>query len=121
MSGSENRKRQEVVRFRVTAEEKAQIEQDATRAGVATGAYARNVLLDAPIPLQAKRPAVETELLQKTLAELNKIGSNINQLARAHNQRMPPYRQDVVIALEALNVVVLDVLKALGKKPANDN
>ena len=121
MPGSENRKRQQVLRFRVTEEEKTQIEQDAARAGVPTGYYARYVLLDAPIPRQAKRPPVETELLKKTLAELNKIGSNINQLARSHNQQTPPYRDDVVAALETLNLVILDVLTALGKKPANDN
>lgn len=121
MSGSNNRKRQEILRFRVTAEEKEQIEQDAGRAGVSTGYYARHVLLDAPIPRQAKRPSIETDLLKKTLAELNKIGSNINQLARSHNQRKPPYREDVLVALESLNLAVLDVLKALGKAPANDH
>lgn len=118
MPGSENRKRQDVIKFRVTPEEKLQIEADAARAGVSTASYARNLLLDAPIPTQAKRIPVETELLKKTLAELNKIGSNINQLARSHNQRRPPYRADVVAALETLNLLILEVLTALGKKPS---
>ena len=113
MSRSENRKRQHLIQIRVTEEEKKIVEQDAARAGVAPGFYTRHLLLDAPIPRKAKRPPVETELLRKTLAELNKIGSNINQLARAHNQGKSPCREDVVRELEALSQLITQVLISL--------
>ena len=115
MPGSENRKRQHLVQIRVTEEEKKIVKQDAVRAGVATGYYVRNLLLNAPIPRKSKRPPIETELLRKTLAELNKIGSNINQLARAHNQGKSPCREDVVRELEALNQLTTQVLISLDK------
>ncbi|ELS02715.1 Bacterial mobilization protein (MobC) [Xenococcus sp. PCC 7305] len=120
-TGSEKRKRQEVFRFRVTEQEKQQIQEDAERAGITPGYYARKILVNAPVPPQAKRPPVEIELLRKTLAELNKIGNNINQLSRRHNQGFPPYKQEVEAEMEILNFTIEQVLQALGRSAANDN
>lgn len=120
-SGSNKRKRQNQLLIRLTDDERVQLDQDADRVGATTASYARQVLVDAPIPKQSKRPAVEIELLRKTLAELNKIGSNINQLARSHNQGLIPYQHSVEAELEILNDAIAQVLVALGKTPANDN
>lgn len=120
-SGSNKRKRQNQLLIRLTDEEQALLDHDAARVGTTTASYARQVLVDAPIPKQAKRPAVEAELLRKTLAELNKIGSNINQLARSHNQGLSPYHHTVEAELEVLNDAIAQVLVALGKTVTNDH
>lgn len=119
-SGSNKRKRQHQLLIRLNDEEHALLEHDAARVGTTMASYARQVLVDAPIPKQAKRPAIETELLRKTLAELNKIGSNINQLARSHNQGLSPYHEIVEAELDVLNDAILQVLTALGKTADNN-
>ncbi|MEL6499793.1 MAG: plasmid mobilization relaxosome protein MobC [Cyanobacteria bacterium J06623_1] len=120
-SGSNKRKRQNQLLIRLTDAERVQLNLDADRVGTTTASYARQVLIDAPIPKQSKRPTVETELLRKTLAELNKIGSNINQLAHSHNLGLSPHHHTVEAELEILNDAITQVLIALGKIPANDN
>ena len=46
------------------------------------------VLLDVPLP-KRRRPTVNTKLLGRVLAELGKIGSNINQIAYHLNAGRP--------------------------------
>ena len=53
-----------------------------------TAAMCLAVLLDVPLPAR-RRPSVDTILLAKVLAELGKIGSNINQIAYHLNAGRP--------------------------------
>ena len=89
-----------IVAFRLTAVEAAHIEtagaalkQPRTRAD-----FCRAIALHAarqrvpeptkPVRLPPRRlPTFDTQLLCKTLAELGKLGSNLNQLARIANNR----------------------------------
>lgn len=86
--GSENRERNKQVFLRVTEAEKADIEARAERAGLSVGGYLRALAFGAntPQPRAARRPPVEKETLVRLLGELGKIGSNLNQTARALNQ-----------------------------------
>ncbi len=59
---------------------------DAT--GLSPSAMCLAVLLDVPLP-KRRRPTVNAELLAKVLAELGKIGSNINQIAYHLNAGRP--------------------------------
>ena len=101
--------------FRVTDQERQQIEDDAERAGVTVGAYIRQVLLDAPVPRQSKRPPVEKKELARLLGHIGKIGSNINQLARAANANIPVSSLSLQAELDALKQLRLDIKNALGK------
>jgi len=83
--GSERRAREQYLSIRLTADERAEIEQKAERAGLRTGSYARRVLLDAQPPRQIRRPPLEKVLLVKFLGELGRVGNNLNQLARDMN------------------------------------
>ena len=49
------------------------------------GALIRQTLLNVPPGPNVRRPSIDTKLLAKTLAELGKIGSNINQIAYRYN------------------------------------
>ena len=53
------------------------------------GALIRQTLLNVPPGPSVRRPTADTKLLAKVLAELGKIGSNINQIAYHLNAGRP--------------------------------
>jgi hypothetical protein len=118
-SGSEKRERQKQVFFRVTDVERAEIEARAERAGLTVAGYLRAAVFGAatPQPRAARRPPVEKETLLRLLAELGKVGSNINQIARRLNQGKEfdagPFAE-FYARLEFVNTALLE---ALGKEP----
>jgi hypothetical protein len=115
-SGSEKRVRDKVLPIRLSAEERAKIEQAAERAGLAAGSYARQTLLGAPAPRQVRRPMVEKQELARLLGELGKIGGNLNQLAKASNQGLIVYDNEILSALGGLRVVRDAIMAALGRE-----
>jgi hypothetical protein len=116
-SGSESRKRTRHITIRLTPEERALIDAAAEEAGLASGSYARAILLGAPAPRQVRRPPVERKELARLLGELGKVGSNLNQLARENNEGEPPYKREVLAVLASLLAVRDAVLAALGRDP----
>ena len=81
---SENRKRTVLRPARFTPEEAAQFDAKAKPYGGAS-AFIRYIALEKPLP----RSKVEVQLLSRVLAELGKIGSNINQIAYHLNAGRP--------------------------------
>ena len=93
-----------VVAFRLTLQEAAHLDAaaqalrqprtrgDFARASALHHAKARVPPPAKPIRRRARRlPALDTQLLAKILAQLGKIGSNVNQLARVSNScGVPP-------------------------------
>lgn len=116
-SGSEKRARTAHLTIRLTPEERASIEASAERAGLTAGSYARQTVLGAPPPRQVRRPTVEKLLLSKLLGQLGKIGGNLNQLAKATNQGMVVYQNEILVALGGLRVVRDAIMVALGREP----
>ncbi len=126
---SAKRQRSASLTIRLLPEERAQLDEDAARAGMTTGAYVRQVLLDAPIPKQSRRIAANDNIgiIGKYIGELGKIGSNLNQLARAANtaklqgnsDAFPPSEQIITACTETLEMVRLlyEILRGeAGKK-----
>ena len=75
-----NRKRQIVLRVPVTPEERAIIQQKMAQLGTKNfSAYARKMLID----------------IRAQTAELQKIGVNVNQIARRINSTGAVYAQDI--------------------------
>lgn len=70
-------------RIRLTAAEKSHLETLASEAGVTASDFIRMVVLT-QTPTRRK-PAPDRALLLSLLAEANKLGSNVNQIARALN------------------------------------
>jgi len=81
---SENRKRTVLRPARFTPEEAARFDARAKPYGGAS-AFIRYIALEKPLP----RSKVEVQLLSRVLAELGKIGSNINQIAYHLNAGRP--------------------------------
>jgi hypothetical protein len=87
--GSNKRKRTKFVIARLNDQEHAAITELADKRGMSPGALMRQTLLNVPPGPSVRRPTVEVKLLAKVLAELGKIGSNINQIAYHLNAGRP--------------------------------
>ena len=100
----ENRKRKFVLRVPVTPEERALIQQKMDQLGTKNfSAYSRKMLIDGYIV------NIDTAPVRAQTAELQKIGVNINQIARRINSTGTVYAQDledIKGALAQSNVVV---------------
>ena len=95
-----NRKRKFVLRVPVTPEERALIQQKMAQLGTKNfSAYARKMLIDGYIV------HIDTGPVRAQTAELQKIGVNINQIARRLNSMGPLYTQDVADIKGALTQI----------------
>jgi hypothetical protein len=88
-SSSGKRQRTKFVIARLTPDEHAGVTALADKRGMSPGALIRQTLLNVPPGPNVRRPTADTKLLAKTLAELGKIGSNINQIAYHLNAGRP--------------------------------
>ena len=87
-SGSQKRRTTARIAVNCTPAQKAEIMKKIDATGLSPSAMCLAVLLDVPLPAR-RRPSVDTQLLAKVLAELGKIGSNINQIAYHLNAGRP--------------------------------
>jgi hypothetical protein len=86
---SSKRQRTKFVIARLTPDEHSAITTLADKRGMSPGALIRQTLLNVPPGTNVRRPTTDTKLLAKTLSELGKIGSNINQIAYHLNAGRP--------------------------------
>lgn len=84
-SGSETRKKSIPVTSRYDEAEFAELEEAASRAGLTRASYQRVQSLAVPKTRSTRRAPIDREMLAKLLGQLGKIGSNLNQIARAAN------------------------------------
>jgi hypothetical protein len=120
--GSERRQRGRRITIRLTEAERAALDTAAERAGLSLGSHIRKVLLEAPLPRQARRPPIEKTELARLLGHIGKIGSNINQLAREVNSDgIDAFdRIDFQTATDDLAAMRAALMEALGRSPRGD-
>jgi len=116
-SGSENRARKKNLVIRMTCDEFDEVAKRADAAQLTRSSYARSEILDSPPPRQARRPAVETENVARVLAQLGKIGSNLNQIARHMNSGNSIANETLARALTDVSVMRDACMSALNRKP----
>lgn len=112
--------RSEVMHFRVTPDEKSDIQLRAHRAGMSVGEFltvlaaTRNVTF-----VERKYQPIDPVLF----AELRRIGNNLNQLAHAANSGLPPSALATVqAARELVNAICRnDILRRLADEPGEDH
>lgn len=86
-SGSTKRQRAGMAFIRLSEAERAELERRAKLAGLSIGSYCRQQALGTPGPRPRRAtPTPDIELLARTYADLNRIGNNLNQIARALNE-----------------------------------
>jgi hypothetical protein len=83
--GSEKRKRVHKVDTRWDGIEHTSLAAAANAAGLTKGGYIRALVLGCPGPRSQRAPSVNALALAKATAALNKVGSNLNQVARTLN------------------------------------
>ncbi|WP_080054429.1 plasmid mobilization protein [Spirosoma aerolatum] len=112
-------KREFTIRVRVTVSEKLRIWQMAAEAGLTPSDFMRLRTMAATQPLRHK-PTPERELLLNVMAELGKIGSNVNQIARSLNSRDETGQlvgintSEINQAMQSLDDLTAQVLKLLS-------
>jgi Bacterial mobilisation protein (MobC) len=104
--------------IRFTPTQFEQVAAAANDSGLSVGTYARTVLLGSPGPRAVRKPHVVKQELARILGELGKLGSNVNQIARAFNQQQAAPTHAEVAEIRA-NIVFLrnELMSALGREP----
>lgn len=113
-SGSDKRLKQRIVNFRATKEEYAAVEDGARNAGLTIGSYIRQTMLAAPKTRTRRVARADVAALAKLIAELNRIGGNINQIARAANGGEQPESTWLRVTLQLLLQTMKLVRGAMG-------
>ena len=114
-SGSENRARGGIVAFRVSEEERAELEQAAELAGLTLGSYVRQRVLAAPKTRAVRRPPIEQKLLAQLLGQLGRVGGNIHQIVKHMNFGSGVMHDELRPALASFEAAAEAILQAMGR------
>lgn len=109
MSESEQRKRHRRLPTRWTEKEFCELTHRAQSLGLSRNGYIRLKTIGEAGARSQKVPKAGTKDLARLLAEVNKIGSNINQIARAINRGRPfekEFAQTLVYRIRELQDLV---------------
>ncbi|MFZ4859916.1 MAG: plasmid mobilization protein [Desulfuromonadaceae bacterium] len=104
------------IRARLTVPERERLEAGADAAGLTLSAYVRRVVLAAPVGRRGKRPPEAKAELARLLAQIGKIGSNLNQLAHAANAGAGVDGALLAAELGELEAVRTAIRAALGRE-----
>lgn len=102
--------------FRVDDSEHAALKDAANAAGLAPGSYVRAKVFGGNPPRAVRVPPIEREALAVLLAQIGRIGGNLNQLAKAVNSGMLVAGSDLTEALTDLRVLREELRAVLGRK-----
>ena len=114
-SGTEKRQRTKILPVRLTDAERAIADERVEKTGLSRSALARYGLCETPLPARAvTRPTVDHKAAALVLAELGKIGGNINQAQKHINAGHPQWNlwQEAIRALIEMRTACM---KALGQ------
>jgi Bacterial mobilisation protein (MobC) len=107
------------VAVRLTIDQWAKLDSKATAAGLQLGGYLRSVALGS-VERQsaAKLPLIDRQQLARLLGELGKLGSNVNQIAKAFNSvgAVPAVQELMAIRTDMMAMRVA-LMTALGCEP----
>jgi len=106
----------DLIALRCTAKDHAAIDEDAEKAGLSVSAYLRALALGAPGPRAVRRLPVERIELAKLLGHIGKLGSNVNQIAKAvHTTRNLPSWSELAAIQQEVAQMRAALLKALNR------
>jgi len=97
-------------------EERTEIETRARETGLSVGSYFRASALGTAGPRARRSPPVNAEALAHAVAQLNKVGSNLNQIARILNTAQAVGGAEVLAALTATREAVEVILDIVGRR-----
>lgn len=116
-SGSERRQRGVPVSVRFLPDERATVEDRAREVGLSLASFLRACGLGTPGPRARRSPPVNAEALGRATAALNKVGSNLNQVAYRLNAGDRSLTQhECFAALAEVRAALARILEILGRK-----
>lgn len=115
-SGSQKRQRVKSLQIAMTPEELVVVRERAAAAGLSPSSFGRAVLLGTPGPRARRSPPLNAELLAHAVAQLNKAGSNLNQIARILNSGQGVGSREAVHALADTRAAVVQILDIVGRR-----
>lgn len=116
-SGSEKRQRPLSLTVRFNDAEHAEVVRRADAVGLTPASYMRLAVIDVAPPRAARTPPIDRQLVAQVLAQIGKVGSNVNQIAYALNAGRPMSSVEVERAMAAVLDMRDACLKALGRQP----
>ena len=117
-SGSEKRRRVHQVDTRWDDIEHGFLTAAAQTAGLAKGGYIRALVLGCPGPRSQRAPSVNALALAQATAALNKVGSNLNQIARVLNAGGAHVTtKEYLAALREVRTVLAAMIRIAGRAP----
>ncbi len=114
-SGTQVRRRVHMVTTAYNDAELTELDEAASRAGLTRASFQRVQTLQTPPKTRSTRRApIERQLLAKTLGQLGKIGSNLNQVARAAHIGRDELAE-LGAVLKELRAAGGEIMQALGR------
>jgi hypothetical protein len=113
-SGSEKRQRRGFS-IRLLPDEYAAIERKARAAGMSIGSFMRACALGDAGPRARRSPPLNAELLAYAVSALNKVGSNLNQIARTLNAARAVGEAECMAVLAEARAAVVRILDIVGR------
>jgi len=115
-SGSQKRQRVKSLQIAMTPDEFAVVRERAAAAALSPSSFGRAVLLGSPGPRARRSPPLNAELLAHAVAQLNKAGGNLNQIARILNAGQSVGGSEALDALAHTRAAVLRILDIVGRR-----
>jgi hypothetical protein len=116
-SGSQKRQRNRNITVPVDAAEFLSIESKARTAGMSRAAFIRTCALGAPGPRAKRSPSIEIEALAHAVSALNRVGNNLNQVARVlNNSGSISLAHSSFAALSDTRAAVVRILDIVGRR-----
>ena len=116
-SGSEKRSRKHQLSVRFNDAEHTELVRRADAVGITVPAYLRMQAVDATPPRASRKPSVNTQQVAQLLAQIGKIGSNVNQIAHQMNAGGRVSLQSVDQAMREVTAMRDQCMQALGRAP----
>ena len=101
------RKRERKLTVRLSESEWSFIDSEVAKSSINKETFVRARILRKPIPLQ-KHPDIGL-----LIAELNRIGNNVNQLAKNSNMGKPVSKRELLLAKEAFETMERSMLEVM--------
>lgn len=116
-SGSQRRVRQNKIPVACNDEEFVAIDDRARAVGLTRPSFLRACALGTPGPRARRSPPVNAEALGRATAALNKVGSNLNQIAHVLNAGSASVTtQQCFAALAEVRAAAAAIRKIVGRK-----
>ena len=114
-SGSQKRRRRHAVNVTYDDDEFLQVQEKANAAGLSLASFLRAGSLGTPGPRARRSPPLNAEALARATGAVNKVGSNLNQIARVLNAARAVAATEILAAAAEAQAAMASIREAVGR------